>query len=344
MTQANRIAISIVIPVYNAEQSLRPLVSEIQAALNRHPFEIILVNDGSRDGSWKIIEELSSEHSWVRGFDLMRNYGQHSALLCGIRQAQYEIVATLDDDGQNPPEDIYKLVDKLEEGYDVVYGTPLQGAHGLLRNLASRITKLALQGSMGAETARNISAFRVFRTSLRDAFAGYSSPYVSIDVLLTWASQRFTAVRVGHRRRAVGASNYTWRKLIVHALNMATGFSVLPLQVSSIVGFAFTLFGVVVLALVLLRYLVQGGSVPGFAFLACIVAIFSGAQLFALGVIGEYIARIHVRTMNRPPYAVRFDTAGQSAPSYTFPAHALMHSSERSDALSPVNGEPQKIQ
>lgn len=343
MTQANRISISVVIPVYNAEKHLRPLVSAIQAALNRHIFEIILVNDGSRDGSWKIIEELSSEHSWIRGFDLMRNYGQHSALLCGIRQAQYEIVATLDDDGQNPPEDIYKLVDKLEEGYDVVYGTPLQQAHGFLRNLASRITKMALQGSMGAETARNISAFRVFRTRLRDAFADYSSPYVSIDVLLTWASQRFTAVRVHHRRRAAGASNYTWRKLIVHALNMATGFSVLPLQVSSFVGFSFTLFGLVVLALVLVRYVVQGGDVPGFAFLASIIAIFSGAQLFALGIIGEYIARIHVRTMNRPPYSVRFDTGGQSASSYAFSSQALMRSPERGDSLSPVNSEPQKV-
>lgn len=343
MTQANRISISVVIPVYNAEKHLRPLMSAIQTALNRHIFEIILVNDGSRDGSWKIIEELSSEHSCVRGFDLMRNYGQHSALLCGIRQAQYEIVATLDDDGQNPPEDIHKLVDKLEEGYDVVYGTPLQQAHGFLRNLASRMTKMALQGSMGAETARNISAFRVFRTRLRDAFADYSSPYVSIDVLLTWASQRFTAVRVQHRRRATGASNYTWRKLVVHAMNMATGFSVLPLQVSSFVGFSFTLFGLVVLALVLVRYVIQGGDVPGFAFLASIIAIFSGAQLFALGIIGEYIARIHLRTMNRPPYSVRFDTARQSASSYAFSAHALMHSPECDGSLSPVNGEPQKV-
>ncbi len=342
MTQADRTSLSLVVPVYNAEKSLRPLVSEIQTALRGQLFEVILINDGSRDGSWKVIEELSSEHPWIRGFDMMRNYGQHNALLCGIRQAQYETVVTLDDDGQNPPEEIDKLINKLQEGYDVVYGAPLEQTHGFLRNLASRMTKMALQGSMGAETARNISAFRVFRTRLRDAFAGYSSPYVSIDVLLTWASQRFTAVRVQHRSRAVGVSNYTWRKLIVHAMNMTTGFSVLPLQVSSMVGFGFTIFGLLVLALVLVRYIVYGGSVPGFAFLASIVAIFSGAQLFALGIMGEYIARIHVRSMNRPPYAVRFDTSGQPASSYTLPAHVLIHSPEYGEDLSSINFKSQK--
>jgi len=307
------LSVSVVVPVFNSERSLRPLVAELRSALEGTLFELILINDGSRDESWKVIEELVSEHAWIRAFDLMRNYGQHNALLCGIREARYEFIATIDDDLQNPPADIPNLLTKLRSGYDVVYGTPRQQAHGFLRDLASRMTKITLQGAMGAETARNISAFRVFRTQLRDAFAGYSSPYVSIDVLLTWATQRFTSVRVELRPRAVGASNYTVRKLIVHALNMATGFSVVPLQVSSLLGFGFTLFGLLVLAVVLVRYLVHGGSVPGFAFLASIVAIFSGAQLFALGIIGEYIARMHVRMMNQPSYAVRSVAAEQNS-------------------------------
>ena len=298
-------AVSVVVPVFNAERSLRQLIEEIERALGGSTFEVILVNDGSRDQSWNVIEELICQYSWIRGFDLMRNYGQHNALLCGIRQARYEIVATIDDDLQNPPAEIPRLLAKLAEGYDVVYGAPRQQTHGVLRNLASRITKMVLQGAMGAETARNISAFRVFRTRLREAFGGYSNPYVSIDVLLTWGTQRFTFSRVEHHSRICGVSNYTWRKLVVHALNMATGFSVIPLQISTLLGFAFTLFGLVVLALVLLRYVLHGGSVPGFAFLASTIAIFSGAQLFALGIIGEYIARMHVRTMNRPSYAVR---------------------------------------
>lgn len=322
------ITLSVVVPVFNAEKSLQPLVQAVRSALAGRQFELLLINDGSFDESWRAIEKLALEHEWIRGFDLMRNYGQHNALLCGIREARYEVIATIDDDLQNPPTEIPKLLHKLSEGYDVVYGTPRQETHGFARDLASRITKIALQGAMGAETARNISAFRVFRTHLRDAFAGYCSPYVSVDVLLTWATQRFTSICVQHRPRAVGASNYTWGKLAVHALNMTTGFSAIPLQISSLLGFGFTLFGLAVLALVLGRYLIQGGSVPGFAFLASIIAIFSGAQLFALGIIGEYIARMHVRTMNRPSYAVR-TTAGEPAlPLSTVASQHFLHSFE----------------
>jgi glycosyltransferase involved in cell wall biosynthesis len=239
---------------------------------------------------------------------MMRNYGQHNALLCGIRQARYAHIATMDDDLQNPPEELPAMLRKLEERFDVVYGVPAKERHGLLRDIASQVTKLALQSAMGAETARNVSAFRLFRTDLRRAFASYSSPYVSIDVLLTWATRRFGAVRVRHERRAAGVSNYTVMKLVVHAMNMMTGFSTLPLQVASIIGFLFTVFGFAVLALVLVRYMLSPEVAPGFPFLASVIAIFSGAQLFALGIMGEYIARIHSRTMDRPAYTVRSHT------------------------------------
>src|SRR5581483_1552183 len=172
-------------------------------------------------------------------------------------------------------------------------------------DLASRLTKLALQDAMGIETARHVSAFRAFRTSVRDAFAGYRGPSVSIDVLLTWGTTRFAALPVRHEPRSRGVSQYTLRKLVTHAINMTTGFSAWPLQLASIVGFACTLFGIGVLCYVVGRYLVQGGVVPGFAFLASALAIFSGAQLFALGIIGEYLARMHFRMMERPTYAIR---------------------------------------
>jgi undecaprenyl-phosphate 4-deoxy-4-formamido-L-arabinose transferase len=303
-------SVSVVVPVFNSQETLPRLAAEVASAFEGWTFELLLVNDGSRDQSWSVIVQLASEYPWIRGVDLMRNYGQHNAVLCGIREARYEVVVTIDDDLQNPPGETHRLLPKLAEGYDVVYGTPRRETHGFLRNLASRITKLALQGAMGAETARNISAFRVFRTMLRDAFKDYDSPYVSVDVLLTWATQRFASVRVENRPRAVGASNYTVRKLLVHALNMATGFSAIPLQIASLLGFVFTLFGFGVLAYVLTRYFIQGGSVPGFAFLASVIAIFSGAQLFALGIIGEYLARMHTRSMKQPSYAVR-DAAEQ---------------------------------
>jgi len=306
------LGISVVVPVYNSQNSLVELVERLEAVLSdlAHRFEIILVNDGSSDGSWQVVTRLARRYSWVRGLDLMRNYGQHNALLAGIRQAKYEVIVTMDDDLQNPPEEVPKLVARLDEGFDVVYGTPQREQHGLLRNLASQVTKLALQSAMGAETARSVSAFRAFRTQMRDAFADYKSPFVSIDVLLTWGTTRFVAMPVRHDPRLVGVSHYTVRKLMTHALNMMTGFSTVPLQFASLIGFGFTLLGLGVLLYVIGRYLIEGGSVPGFPFLASVIAIFSGAQLFALGIIGEYLARMHFRTMERPTYAVRESRLG----------------------------------
>ena len=304
--------ISVVVPVYNSERSLPTLVQRLRAVLdgNRDGYELILVNDGSRDRSWEAISRLAADHPSVRGIDLMRNYGQHNALLCGIRAAVHDVVVTLDDDLQHPPEEIPRLLAKLAEGNDVVYGTPARDRHDVLRRVASWATKLALQSVMSVEVARKVSAFRAFRLGVRDAFAEYRGPFVSIDVLLTWGTARFAAVPVRHDDRAVGPSNYTVRRLMAHALNMMTGFSTVPLQLASLIGFAFTLFGFGVLLYVLGRYVVQGGSVPGFPFLASIIAIFSGAQLFALGIIGEYLARIHFRMMDRPAYAVRVSTKG----------------------------------
>jgi undecaprenyl-phosphate 4-deoxy-4-formamido-L-arabinose transferase len=252
-----------------------------------------------------VIEQLVGAVPWVVGYELMRNYGQHNALLCGIRLARHELVVTMDDDLQHPPEEIPKLLALIDEGNDVVYGTPMEEQHGLWRDVASQVTKLALQSAMGASIARQVGAFRAFRTELRDAFAEYDSPYVCIDVLLTWGTTRFGAVPVRHDSRQLGQSNYTVRKLMTHALNMMTGFSTLPLQVASLAGFAFMMFGALVLVYVTGRVLLQGSIVPGFPFLASIIAVFSGVQLFALGIMGEYLARMHFRMMRRPVYGVR---------------------------------------
>lgn len=299
-------AVSVVVPVYNSAATLPLLRERVDAVMRRASlsYEIVFVDDDSRDQSWEVIRQLAAAHREIRAAGLMRNFGQHNALLCGIRAATGDVIVTIDDDLQNPPEEIPRLLETLEGGCDVVYGTPAREQHGLFRDLASRITKIALQSTMGATTARNVSAFRAFRTHLRTAFAAYQSPFVNVDVLLTWGTSRFAAVRVAHEPRTVGASNYTFRKLVTHALNMMTGYTTLPLQVASILGFALTLFGVGILLYVLGRYVLSGGSVPGFPFLASIISIFSGAQLFSLGVIGEYLARMHFRMMERPPYVV----------------------------------------
>jgi glycosyltransferase involved in cell wall biosynthesis len=303
-------SVSVVIPTYRRSATLVDLVSRLVRVLDEitSHYEIIIVNDGSPDNSWDIIAELARERHCVHGINLMRNYGQHNALLSGIRAVQYETIVTMDDELQHPPEEIYILLDKLSEGYDVVYGTPSQEQHGIWRDLASQVTKFALQSATGSATARQASAFRVFRTQIRDAFVNYQSPFVSLDVLLTWGTTRFAAVPVRHEPRRVGKSSYTLRMLITHALNMMTGFSTLPLQFASIMGFILTLFGIGILAYVIGRYLISGGSVPGFPFLASIIAIFSGAQMFALGIIGEYIARMHFRSMERPTYTIRSKT------------------------------------
>jgi glycosyltransferase involved in cell wall biosynthesis len=316
--------VSVVVPVYNSEKSLALLAERLEPVIAARgvPFELILVNDGSRDGSWPVIGDLASAKPWVRGVDLMRNHGQHNALLCGIREARYDITVTIDDDLQNPPEEIPLLLNKLNEGFDVVYGTPQRERHGLWRDLASQITKLVLQEAMGADTARHVSAFRALRTGVRHAFGQYRSPYVSLDVLLTWGTQRFAAVPVRNDARTLGASNYTFGKLVRHALNMVTGFSTAPLQLASIIGFFFSLFGIGVLLFVLGRYFLSGGksTVAGFPFLASIIALFSGSQMFALGIIGEYLARMHLRTMERPTYTVRRHAGGGAAPAPRAPA------------------------
>lgn len=309
--------VSVVVPVYNGEATLRDLVRQIRETLAPRVdgFEIVLVNDGSADASWSVIAELAAAGPGVRGLDLARNSGQHNALLAGIRAAQGEVIVTIDDDLQNPPREIPKLLDALAGPVDVVYGVPAVLTHEGWRNIASKATKWTLSYFMGAETARQVSAFRAFRTRVRDAFAEYRGPLVSIDVLLTWGTSRFGAVIVDHEPRRLGRSHYTVWKLLTHAMNMLTGFSTAPLQVASLVGFVFFVFGGLVFLFVIGRYFLSGGSPPGIVFLASIITLFAGAQLFALGIIGEYLARMHFRTMDRPSYIVRASADGARGPS-----------------------------
>ena len=308
-------SISVVIPVYNGSATLSPLIDRLRIVLDRlaTPYEIVLVNDGSRDGSWATIESLALRYSEIVGIDLMRNYGQHNALLCGIRRSRNDVIITLDDDLQQPPEEIPRLLAKLHEGYDVVYGTPKQEQHGFWRNLSSRVTKAALGAATSASVAPMVSAFRAFRASVKPGFADYRSPLLSIDVLLTWATTSFASVTVQRVARRSGVSNYRLRSLVRHTMNMMTGYSLLPLQLATLIGFLFTLFGILVLFFVLGRYLMVGETVAGFPFLASIIAIFSGAQLFALGIIGEYLGRMHLRMMERPAYIVRAATLVRTA-------------------------------
>lgn len=295
--------LSIVVPVYKGEKLIEPLVAQLSKTLPAFTenYEIILVNDGSPDDSWAVIQSLTDQYKCVRGICMMRNYGQHNATLCGVRLARYEVTVTMDQDLQHQPEDIPLLLTKLEEGYDVVYGAPRKLPQGFLRNLMTATIKQILAGVIGLPSVRSVSAFRAFRTNLREAFAKFQSPSLILDVLLSWGTTRFTSVPVNIA--PAGKTSYNFRMLVRTAMLILIGYSTLPLRFASWIGFVMTLFGLGVFVYVLFVYF-SAGSIPGFPFLASIIALFSGAQLFALGIFGEYLARMFDRSMDRPTYVI----------------------------------------
>lgn len=300
-------SVSVVIPVFNGERTLGPLIARLTPVLTAHAsqWEVILVNDGSRDASWEVIGELATRHDRLRGIDLMRNYGQQNAMLCGIRAARYEVIVTLDDDLQQPPEEIPRLLNALRQGYDVAYGPPSHREESVWRKVASWCNNLALRSATRSPMARHASAFRAFRARLGETFSGYDGPFVCIDVLLSWATSRFAVVPVQYERRPAGSSNYTFRALLVHALNLMTGFSAVPLHIASITGGMAIVVGLAVLVVLGSRSLLGDTIGSGFWFLGSLLFILSGAQLLALGILGEYLGRIHFGIMRRPAYSIR---------------------------------------
>jgi glycosyltransferase involved in cell wall biosynthesis len=300
-----RMKISVVVPVYNGSDSLPALVNALGSVLPTvaKKYELVLVNDGSPDQSWQVITQLAKAYPWVRGVDLMRNYGQHNATLCGIRDARYDVIVVMDDDLQNPPAELPKLLDKLDEGFDVVYGVPRRRQQVWWKSIASLIVKRAIAYVMGSRTVRDIGAYKAFRADIRKAFDGFNSPDVLVDVLLSWGTSRFASVVIEESPRSVGKSNYSLFKLMKVSLLVLTSYTTIPLRFASLMGFIFTLFGLAVLFYVLAVYLTVG-SIPGFSFFASAIIIFSGVQLFALGIIGEYLARIFDRTGGRPTYTI----------------------------------------
>jgi glycosyltransferase involved in cell wall biosynthesis len=297
---------SVVIPVYRGQGTLVPLVERLGKVLaeSTDAFEVILVDDGSPDDSWSVIGELASRLPWVHGVSLMRNYGQDNAILCGIIESRYEIIATMDDDLQHSPEDLPRLLAKLSEGYDVVYGVPRVRRQGWWKTLLSGAVKRAISSVMGVGSIRDIGSYRAFTADLKQTFRAISSPDVQIDVLLSWGTTRFAPVEIEEAPRTVGKSNYSLIKLMKVALLILTNYTTIPLRFASIVGFAFTILGFFVLLYVVGVYF-TAGSVPGFSFLASAITIFSGVQLFALGIIGEYLARVFERSSGRPPYVIQ---------------------------------------
>ena len=303
----NKPSLSVVIPAYRSGDMLPSLCEDLLTTLTPivDDLEILLIDDASPDQTWTTIVSLAQTHNQVRGVRMSRNYGQHNALLAGLRTAQYPLVLTMDDDGQHPPSQIPALLSALTDDVDLVYGHPTEEQQSRLRNVASRSTKRAMAGALGPDVYIRSSAFRVFRRELVAAADDVHDPAVSVDVILSWATTRVADVEVQFSKRQSGTSGYSLTRLARHALNMVTGYSTRPLRWVSAVGLLCALLGFGLLVYVLVRFILGGSDVAGFTFLAAAVTLFSGVQLLSLGVLGEYLGRMHFRSMGKPSYVIR---------------------------------------
>jgi len=302
-------AVSVLVPTYKSSETLLAMAERIHQLTWFTPdSEVIFIDDGNTDKTWSVLLEVARIHPFVRAIRLSRNVGQHAAPLAGIRAARHPVIATLDDDLQNPPEELARLLKALTDDVDVVYGVPRAVKQPIWRSVASIAAKRMMQKALGFSNAVDISSFRVFRSQLRDSFNNDVGPGVSLDALLSWSTSRFRSVEVEHHERKTGKSNYNFLKLFRFMLDTVTGFSTVPLRLATGLGLTTIALSVGVLVWVLARPLITGDSLPGFPFLAATIAIFSGTQLLVLGVIGQYIGRMHFRVMNKPTYTIAEQT------------------------------------
>ncbi len=268
-------------------------------------WQLILVDDASPDDSWEVIKEIQqSAPECVTAIQLMRNFGQHNALMCGLGQATGSFIVTMDDDLQHPPEEIPRLLEAIRaSGDDVVYGVPAERKHARWRNLGSALVSAFYR--IVFQTQIQPAAFRIMRREVVDAIRSYNLNYTYIDGLLAWNTRRIGQTFVEHRTRGEGTSTYTLGKLLLLSMNLFTNFSLLPLQLVSLAGLAAALFGFTAGGYYLVKYFVSEVDVPGYA--STIVAIFvlGGLQLLALGIMGEYLGRVHLNINRKPQFTVR---------------------------------------
>ncbi|MCO4764098.1 MAG: glycosyltransferase [Myxococcales bacterium] len=298
--------LSIVVPVYGGEATIEPLCTQLGEELRRRDwrYEILLVCDRPVDGSWAVAKRLATTTSEVIAIRLQRNVGQHAALLLGIRQARGGVIVTMDEDLQHAPADVPALVDTVLKHHCLAYGVTVQQHHGAFRNASSRLIKWAIKRYLEVEDAQHLSAFRAFPARERSAFTGYNHPNVAIDVLLSWTGLPVRAVATSHNARAAGESGYTFTKLVAHLANLAFGFSTAPLRLASYIGFGAVLFAGGLFVYAIVNWMIHGSGVPGFAFTIASLAALGGAQLLALGLIGEYLGRLYLGSLGRPQYRI----------------------------------------
>jgi undecaprenyl-phosphate 4-deoxy-4-formamido-L-arabinose transferase len=299
--------LSVVIPVYRSANTLFALLERLLKVLTSSglTFEIVLVDDGSPDGSWQVLTELQATHAdRLVVIQLMRNYGQHNALMCGLRHARGEYVVTMDDDLQHPPEEIPKLLRAIRAGdFDLVYGAYDTRKQGGWRDFGSAIAvrfyRMVLRSPVG------LTSFRIMRRELVQSVLSYDLNFTFIDGLLAWNTQRIGEVKVEHKPRLQGQSGYNLRKLMVLGLNLFTNFSLVPLQLASLCGFLAAAAGLGLAGVFLVMYFLARITVPGFASIIITILVLGGIQLLALGIIGEYLGRLHLNVNRKPQYVER---------------------------------------
>jgi undecaprenyl-phosphate 4-deoxy-4-formamido-L-arabinose transferase len=313
------VRVSLVIPVYNGARTVGPLVERLRKELaGAHELEIVLVNDGSQDDSAGVCRELARSDPRVRFVNLARNFGEHNAVMAGLRFASGECAVILDDDFQNPPSEVTKLVEKLAGGYDVVFARYERKQHSWLRNLGSRFNNAVASVMLGKPRDLYLSSFKAVNRFVIDEITRYAGPYPYVDGLILRATRNWATELVRHDPRAEGPSNYTLGRLVGLWLNMFTNFSILPLRVASLAGLVFALLGLVLAVGFVVEKLRHPELPAGWASLAVIVLTISGVQLFALGMIGEYLGRLFLQDNGTPIFVVR-ETVNCSPPGETAP-------------------------
>ena len=300
--------ISFVIPCYRSQKTLAGVIHEVQetmATLNGYTYEIILVNDASPDDTFSEIRRLCKENDNIIGIDMAKNFGQHSALMAGFHEVSGEIVVCLDDDGQTPANEVGKLLDKINEGYDVVYAEYANKRHSKFRNFGSHLNSIMTEQLLEKPKDLYLSSYFAVRRFIVEEMIRYDNAYPYITGLVLRSTKNICNVEVKHREREVGESGYSLSKLLGLWLNGFTSFSVKPLRLATFSGLFAAFLGVVFIIVTVIRRLIDQNIPIGWSFTISVILLMGGMILFVLGIIGEYIGRIYICINHSPQYVIR---------------------------------------
>lgn len=296
---------SVVVPVYRSANTLPELVQRISLILKEvgESFEIIMIDDCGGDDSWSVLQSLRKDNPVLRIIRLTKNFGQHNAIMCGFNNCRGKYVITIDDDLQNPPEEIPKLIEKIKDGYDIVYGVFDSKKHSFFRNFGSNIIQVIYKKTFGL--SNNLTSYRILRREIVDCIVKYDKNFTFLDGLIAWYTKNIATVEVAHAPRQEGRSGYSLRKLLSLSMNLFTNFTVIPLRISAITGILFSIIGLTIGLYMMAKYFFLGIPVMGYTSLILSITILSGIQLFMIGIIGEYVGKILLNINDKPQYAIR---------------------------------------